>query len=128
MTVMIVDDSAEMRRLLCDLVAPLSKSVVECADGQECLDRFAGCLPEWTIMDVQMPRLDGLDATRAVRARWPAAKVLIVTHFFSPGVEAAAGEAGAAGCVSKDDLYRLLEFMGSGPVMAATPGLRLETN
>lgn len=125
---MIVDDSAEMRRLLCDLVAPLSKAVVECADGQECLDRYAACLPEWTIMDVQMPRRDGLDATRAVRARWPAAKVLIVTHFFSPGIEAAAGEAGATGCVSKDDLSRLLEFMGSGPLGAQVPALRLKAN
>jgi len=112
MTVMIVDDSAEMRHLLRDVVAPLTHEVVECADGQECLDRFAACLPDWTIMDVRMPRLDGLSATREVRARWPLAKVLIVTHFVSPAVVAAAGEAGAVGCLNKDDLYRVAEVMG----------------
>jgi CheY-like chemotaxis protein len=85
MTVMIVDDSAEMRHLLRDVVAPLTREVVECVDGQECLDRFPACLPDWTIMDVRMPRLDGLSATREVHARWPLAKVLIVTHFRFPG-------------------------------------------
>lgn len=111
MTVMIVDDSAEMRRLLCDLVAPMSQAVVECVDGQDCVDRFAACQPEWTIMDVHMPRLDGLGATREVCARWPEAKVLLVSHFMSPAMEAAAGRAGAVGCLSKDELYRVVELM-----------------
>ena len=108
---MIVDDSAEMRCLLREVVAPLTHQVVECADGLECLESFAVAQPDWTIMDVRMPRLDGLSTMRAVHQQWPQARVLIVTHFRSAAVVAAASEAGAIGCVSKDELFRLVEVM-----------------
>lgn len=121
MTVMIVDDSAEMRCLLRDLVAPVADQVVECADGRECLERFVGFQPDWTIMDVRMPRLDGISATRELHARWPAARVLLITgQTVSPAVVAVADEAGAVGCLSKDDLFRLLDVLKQ-PGGAALP-------
>jgi len=115
MTVMIVDDSAEMRDLLRELVAPFTETVVECANGFECLARYAECQPDWTIMDVRMPRLDGLNAARAMRACWPEAKVLLISHYDSPALVAEAREAGVAACLSKDNLYRVVEFLEKQP-------------
>ena len=121
MNVMIVDDSAEMRELLRDLISPLTQSIVECGNGLECIARSSECQPDWIIMDLRMPRLDGLNAARAVRACWPASKVLLVTHFNSPAIAAEAQEAGVISCVSKDELYQLVDLMKGGPPASAEP-------
>ncbi len=115
MTVMIVDDSVEMRQLLREMIAPFSAEIVECSDGQECLDRFEAMRPEWTIMDVRMPRLDGLSTTRDIVQRWPGSKIILLTHFPSPAVAAVAREFGAVDCVGKDDLFRLVDVMEGRP-------------
>lgn len=114
MTVMIVDDSTEMRGLLRDVVSPLADEVVECGDGEEFLERFGACQPDWTVMDVRMPRRDGLSALREVRARCPEARVLLVTQFPSPALVAAAAEAGAAGCLGKEDLHLVADRLRGG--------------
>lgn len=111
---MIVDDSVEMRQLLREMVAPLTQEVVECQDGQECLDRFDAFRPDWTILDVRMPRLDGLSTTRSILQRWPGSRVILLTHFPSPAVAAVAREFGAVDCVGKDDLFRLVDVMERG--------------
>ncbi len=124
MTVMIVDDSAPMRGLLREVVAPLADHVVECADGAEFLAGFDACQPDWTVMDVRMPRLDGVSATRLLHARHPGACVLLVTQFPSPAILQAASEAGAVACLAKEELYRIPEFLpgGSRHPGAARPG------
>lgn len=114
MNVMIVDDSVEMRQLLREMVAPLTQDVLECEDGQECLDRFNAFRPDWTILDVRMPRLDGLSTTRSIVQRWPGSRVILLTHFPSPAVAAVAREFGAVDCVGKDDLFRLVDIMEQG--------------
>lgn len=114
MTVMIVDDSTEMRGLMRDLVSPLADQVVECADGDECLAQFGTCHPDWTVMDVRMPRLDGLSAMRLLHAQFPLARVLLVTQFPTPALAAAASEAGAVGCLGKGELHRMPALLLSG--------------
>ncbi len=111
MTVMIVDDSTEMRGLMRDLVGPLADQVVECADGEECLATFGTKRPDWTVMDVRMPRMDGLCATRALRVNWPDARVLLVTQFPSDALSAAAAEAGAVGCLAKENLHQVVDLL-----------------
>jgi CheY-like chemotaxis protein len=114
MNVMIVDDSVEMRQLLREMVAPLTQDVLECEDGQECLDQFDAFRPAWTILDVRMPRLDGLSTTRSILERWPESRVILLTHFPSPAVAAVAREFGAVECVGKDDLFRVVDIMEQG--------------
>lgn len=121
MTVMVVDDSTEMRGLIRDLVAPLADEVVECGDGAECVERFGALRPDWTVMDVQMPRLDGLSAARVLHERFPGAKVLLVTQFPNGGLEAAALKAGAVGCLAKEDLHRVSELLCGPAVEGAMP-------
>lgn len=111
MTVMIVDDSTEMRGLLRDLVSPVADQVFECADGAEFLVRYGECRPDWTVMDVRMPRLDGLNATRALHACHPQARVVLMTQFPSAEMTSAALDAGAAGCLPKEDLGQLMELL-----------------
>lgn len=111
MTVMVVDDSTEMRGLLRDLVAPLADAVVECGDGAECVARFGEVHPDWTVMDVRMPVLDGFGATRLIQSAHPGAKILLVTQFPSAAFLQAATDSGAVGLLAKDDLHRVSDFL-----------------
>jgi CheY-like chemotaxis protein len=94
MKVLIVDDNAEMRRLLRGLVARLAEAVYECEDGAD-----------WVLMDIEMPRVDGLEATRQLKSLWPDARVCIVTGYDLPEWREAAQAAGATGYVLKEELH-----------------------
>ena len=111
MTVMMVDDSTEMRGLIRDLVTPWADQVVECGDGAECVARFGEVHPDWTVMDVRMPVLDGFGATRLIQTAHPGAKILLVTQSPSEAFRKAAADSGAVGLLAKDDLHRVSEIL-----------------
>ena len=104
---MIVDDHAEMRRLLRSVLAPLATEFTECNDGAEAELSFARERPDWTIMDVVMKGVDGIEATRRIKAQFADARIIILTQHDSPPVRQAAASAGAFGCLSKDSLAEL---------------------
>jgi CheY-like chemotaxis protein len=104
---MIVDDCREMRELIRQTLEPWTRDVVECADGDEVLQRFAECRPDWTLMDYRMSRVDGLTAIRALRDRWPSARIMLLTGHDSAAVRQEALVRGAMSCLSKDHLSEL---------------------
>jgi DNA-binding NarL/FixJ family response regulator len=86
--------------------------VDECADGDEAVAAYGAHRPDWVLMDLQMARVGGLEATRRLLAADRTARVVIVTDYDDVHWRAAATEAGACGFVSKDNLLevrRLLE-------------------
>ncbi|MGN6754177.1 MAG: response regulator [Intrasporangium sp.] len=107
--VLIVDDHRVVRAGLTAFLGTEDgiEVVGEAADGRAALDEIAvlenrGRLPDVVLMDVQMPRLDGVEATRQVRSRWPGVEVVVVTSFTETDTVRAALEAGASGYVLKD--------------------------
>ncbi len=81
MTVLIVEDNAEMRRLLKGVVRQWAETAYECEDGDEALAAYAAHRPDWVLMDIEMKRMDGIAATQQILTADPAAKVIIVTHY-----------------------------------------------
>jgi len=67
-TVLVVDDVSQNRELLTDMLKPLGFVTVEAQDGQEGLERAQALLPDLILMDNVMPVMDGLEATRRLRA------------------------------------------------------------
>lgn len=110
---MIVDDHPEMRRLLRKLLSDPSRDLAECADGVEAVTLFANFRPDWTIMDIAMEGMDGLEATRRIKLQSPEARVIIVTQHDSAKIRRAALEAGASAFVSKDNLSEIAARLNS---------------
>ncbi len=107
MKILLVDDSAPMRRMLKELLADATIEFVECADGAEAPATYAMHQPDLVLMDISMPRVDGITATRQILNATPTARVFILTNLAHDEFRRAAHEAGASGFVLKDDLLHL---------------------
>jgi DNA-binding NarL/FixJ family response regulator len=103
-TVALVDDQALVRAGVARILSPEDgfAVVAECGDGRQALDELPALAPDVVLMDIRMPVLDGVAATRALRASEPPLAVLVLTTFGEDDVLWAAIEAGAAGFVLKD--------------------------
>lgn len=104
---MIVDDNAEMRTLIRNLLKDVAQEFVECTGGEEAVAAFSGERPDWTLMDLIMPGMDGFTATRAIKVQFPTARILIITQSDNRKLLASAREAGATGFLGKEDLIQL---------------------
>lgn len=113
MNVLIVEDNPLMRALLCETVREFAEGVIECADGDEAFAAYQACLPHWVLMDIQMSRLDGLTASRQIKAAYPAAQICVVTEHGDEQTRRAAAESGAAAFVLKENLEALRQVMGA---------------
>jgi DNA-binding NarL/FixJ family response regulator len=107
--VFLVDDHTVVRTGLSAYLStePGMRVVGEAGDGQVALDRMAvldraGDLPDVVLMDLQMPRVDGVTATSEIKRRWPDVEVVAVTSFVEEAKVRAALEAGATGYLLKD--------------------------
>ncbi len=92
--------------------------VDECSDGDEVIDAVARARPDLIVMDIRMKRVDGVEATRRVRALPDAPPVLVLTTFDDDEVLAGALRAGASGFQLKDargeDLVRAAQAVAAG--------------
>jgi DNA-binding NarL/FixJ family response regulator len=92
---LIVDDSPTVRRALAAFLSTLDclKGVCEAADGEDALKKIESQLPDLILMDIQMPAINGLEATRIIKRRWPGIKIIILTLY--PDYQIQAQQAGA---------------------------------
>jgi DNA-binding NarL/FixJ family response regulator len=102
--VLVVDDHAVVRSGLRAFFAllPDIEVVGEASDGAEALAQAASLQPDVVLMDMLMPVMDGVAATRAIKAQFPEVEVVAVTSFIEEDRVAAALEAGAIGYLLKD--------------------------
>jgi len=118
--VLLVDDQELIRAGLRGLLRERFGFVVvgELGDGGDVVDAVAETRPDVVVMDVRMPRVDGVSATRALRAVEGAPPVLVLTTFEDDEVLAGALRAGAAGFLLKgvpaEDLQRAVRTVAEG--------------
>ncbi len=100
---MIVDDNPHVRRELHTLLSLAGRIeiVAEAADGREALDLVRKLQPQVVLMDLEMPVLDGYDATRQIKERWPACRVVALTVHGDEVARQKAGQCGVDAFVVK---------------------------
>jgi DNA-binding NarL/FixJ family response regulator len=101
--ILLADDNDMVRSYLRTLLEAQSgwQVIAEVWDGQNAVEKTGELKPDVVIMDVSMPGLNGLDATREILKDWPEARVLILTMHESDRLVDDVLQAGARGCLLK---------------------------
>ena len=118
--ILLIEDQTLMRqglRTLLDL-EPGMRVIGEATDGQSGVDLALELRPDVILMDVQMPVMNGVEATAALCAAWPAARIIILTTFDRDDYVFQAIRAGALGFLLKDapadELVRMIRRVHAG--------------
>jgi two-component system, cell cycle response regulator DivK len=117
--ILLVEDTEDNRQLVRDLVASAGYELIEAPDGPSGVSMAAQCRPDLILMDIQLPLMDGYEATRRIKENpeLRATPIIAVTSYALSGDEARARDAGCDGYVAKPFSPRLLlakiaEFIG----------------
>ncbi|HEY4612257.1 MAG TPA: response regulator transcription factor [Bacteroidota bacterium] len=101
--VLLADDHEDFRRVVHEFLDRLPNiSVVgEAADGKEAVEQVERLHPDLVLIDISMPHQNGLEATRIIKQRWPATRVVIATMHDNPLYRSKAQEVQADGFILK---------------------------
>lgn len=111
MKVLIVDDNKQVRELLRDYLPNMFDEIYECEDGSDAVSFFRKHHPDWVLMDWEMPKMNGITATREIIGEFPEANICMVTAFDDEEIRSEAFSAGASGFVLKDNLFELEDIL-----------------
>ncbi len=108
MRILLVDDTEVVRRGLRSLLASRANWLVcgEAVDGLDALEKAKTLRPDVVLMDISMPRMNGLDATRIIRRELPETKVVIVSQNEGPIIHRHAQEVDAAASIAKINVFQ----------------------
>jgi DNA-binding NarL/FixJ family response regulator len=123
--ILLVDDHALLRRGLADLISYEKDMTVigEAGDGEAAFHAAMDLKPDLVVMDLMMPVVDGVEATRRIKEALPDTRILVLTTFGTSADVARAVEAGASGAIMKDastdeQLSAIREVAAGGRVIA----------
>ena len=108
--ILTVDDHPLLRKGIAALVnaEPDLKLVAEASNGKEALDAFRSHQPDVTLMDLQMPEVDGLDAIESIRTEFPDARIIVLTTYSGDTQVLRALKAGARAYILKGHVHKEL--------------------
>jgi DNA-binding NarL/FixJ family response regulator len=108
--ILTVDDHPLLRKGIAALVngEPDLKLVAEASNGKEAVDAFRAHRPDVTLMDLQMPEVDGIDAIDRIRREFPEARIIVLTTYSGDTQVLRALKAGARGYILKGHVHKEL--------------------
>jgi CheY-like chemotaxis protein len=107
MKFLLVDDHAPFRHMVRSFLPDTNPIVVECCDGAEALASYKNEKPDWVIMDIEMPVMDGLEAAKRMKEWDPSSRIIMLTQYDDPELRQAAADAGVYRFLLKDNLADL---------------------
>jgi len=113
---LVIDDAQYVLKALRDMLEAHGYEVYEAVNGEEALPKYMEVHPDVVLMDILMPKMDGMSATRNIIEYDPDAKIIAVTAVGKSGIEKECIEAGASGFVMKPfktkDLLNAINSLG----------------
>ena len=108
--IMTVDDHPVLRQGIASLIADQEDLtlVAEATNGREAIQQFRAHRPDVTLMDLQMPEINGLDAMIAIRGEFPEARIIVLTTYTGDVQARRALQAGARAYLLKNSLHKEL--------------------
>src|SRR4030095_10140215 len=108
--ILAVDDHPILRQGIAGLIADEADMtlVAEAANGREAIQQFRAHRPDVTLMDLQMPEMNGLDAMNAIRGEFPEARIIVLTTYTGDVQATRALKAGARAYLLKNSLHKEL--------------------
>src|SRR5258707_551000 len=108
--VLAVDDHPVLRQGIAGLIdGQLDMQLIgEASNGREAIQQFRALRPDVTLMDLQMPEMNGIDAISAIRGEFPEARIIVLTTYAGDVQALRAMKAGARGYLLKNLLYKEL--------------------
>jgi len=108
--IMIVDDHPVLRAGIAAIIDGQSDMVLtaEAANGADAIEQYRNSRPDVTLMDLQMPRMNGVDAIAAIRKEFPKARIIVLTTYAGDAQAMRALRAGAVGYLLKSVLRKEL--------------------
>ncbi len=108
--VLCVDDHPVVRQGIAALIGSQSDMAVvaEASSGREAVQQFRALKPDVTLMDIQMPEMNGLDAITAIRGEFPEARIIVLTTYSGDVQALRALKAGARAYLLKNTLHKEL--------------------
>ena len=128
--VLLADDHPVVREGLRTMLSTAAdiEVIAEASDGLEAIDKVSECHPEVVLMDLRMPNMDGLEATKRIRVQFPATAVIVLTIYDNDAYIVDAVKAGAVGYLLKDTsrdlLIHAIRAVTSGGMLVKTCLLR----
>lgn len=107
MKLLIVDDSELMRNTIKSIVTRPGDETAECSDGNGVLKAYEQFQPDWVLMDIRMPGVNGIQATRNLKTTFPHSHIAILTSYNKQEYQEETFKAGAEAYFLKDNLPAL---------------------
>ena len=112
---LLVEDNEMNRDMLSRRLIRKGYEVVLAEDGQQGVDMATTTVPDLILMDMDLPVIDGWEATRQIKARHPDARVIILTQYDDPDLRVDARKAGACGYILKENIADLRRMIIESP-------------
>jgi DNA-binding NarL/FixJ family response regulator len=118
MTVIIADDNPSVRKVIRDILQSYEEIqvVAEACDGVEVLEQAVSLRPDAIVLDIRMPRLSGIEATKRIKALMPESKVIAMSTFTDLQTRGEMAQAGSSAFIAKEfltDLPHVLKRIAS---------------
>jgi DNA-binding NarL/FixJ family response regulator len=122
--IVVVDDSPLYRGAVCNMLEkhPNLHVVAEAGDGHAAVQAVENLKPDVVLMDVSMPILNGMDATRIIKSKYPNVRVVILSMHDAESISEAACKAGACWCLNKEcSPKKIIEAIMTAGIKTITP-------
>ena len=110
MKLLIVDDNPSIRKIVRHLLNNRFEQIHDASNGLEALELYQKFIPDWVVMDIEMPEVDGLVGARMIKNEFPGSRIIMISKFKDEEMISLSKFIGAEAYFFKDDLLQIESY------------------